>query len=119
MDLKLTIYTDEYCMEVAREAVAKDFKLSTGICEDILEAVHIDMFDGGLSALGSDSLISLISGIVRDAFPLFKNIIKRMFDLTDEEVRNTDIGEIVVVVVNVVKYSLSKLNSSFGGKQKN
>lgn len=119
MDLKLTIYTDDFCMEVAREAVAKDFKLSTGICEDVLEAVHIDMFDGGLQALSNDSLVSLIASIVKDAFPYFKNIIKRMFDLTDEEVRNTDISEIINVIVAVVKYAVSKLNFSFGGKQKN
>lgn len=119
MDLKLTIYTDDYCTEVARVAVAKDFKLSTGICEDVLEAVHIDMFDGGVQALSADSLISLIASIVKDAFPFFKNIVKRIFDLTDEEIRYTDISEIITVIVGVVKYSVSKLDFSFGGKQKN
>lgn len=119
MDLKLTIYTDDYCTEVAREAVAKDFKLSTGICEDVLEAVHIDMFDGGLQALSTDSLLGIIAAIVKDAFPVFKNIIKRMFDLTDEEVRYTDIAEMVTVIVGVVQYSMKNLNFSFGGKKKN
>lgn len=118
MDFKLTIYTDEFCTEIAREAVAKDIKLSTGICEDVLEAVHIDMFDGGVQVLSSDSLISIIASIVRDAFPYFKSIIKRMFDLTDEEVRNTDIAEIINVIVGVVQYSMKTLNFSFGGKFK-
>lgn len=119
MELKLNIYTDDFCTEVARVATAGEFKLSLGICEDVLDVIQIDMWGGGLSALSEESMRELSVGIIRDAFPFFKKIIKRLFNLTDEEVRNTDIVDIANVVVGIINYSFSQLGSSLGVKEKN
>lgn len=119
MDLKLNIYMDDFCTEVARVATAGEFKLSLGICEDVLDIIQIDMWEGGLSALTEESMREISIGIIRDAFPFFKKIIKRIFDLTDEEVRNTDLVDIAKVVVEIIKYSISQLGSSLGVKGKN
>ena len=119
MDLRLNIYTDDFCTEVARVATAGEFKLSLGICEDILDIIQIDMWEGGLSALSDESMRELAIGIIRDAFPFFKKIVKRIFDLTDDEVRNTDLVDIAKVVVDIIKYSISQLGSSLGAKGKN
>lgn len=114
MELKLNIYTDDFCTEIARVATAGEFKLSLGICEDVLDIINIDMWEGGLDALSDESMRELSIGIIRDAFPFFKKIIKRLFNLTDEEVRNTDLVDIAKVVVAIIKYSISQLRSSLG-----
>ena len=117
MKLELNIYTDDFCTEVARVAKAGEFKLSLGICEDVLEMIHIDMWDGGLTAMSDESMRELSIGIIRDGFPFFKKIIKRLFNLTDEEVRNTDLTDIAKVVVEIIKYSISQLRSSLINKK--
>lgn len=119
MDMKLNIYTDDFCTEVARVATAGEFKLSLGICEDVLDIIQIDMWEGGLSALSDESMREISIGIIKDAFPFFRKIIKRIFNLTDEEVRYTDIVDIANVVVGIIKYSISQLGSSLGVKGKN
>lgn len=117
MELKLNIYEDEFCQEVARVATASEFKLSVGICEDVLDIVNIDMFEGGLDALSEESTTELAIGIVKNGFPFFKKLIKRLFKLTDEDVRNTDIADIAAVVIEIVRYSFTQLASSLGGSR--
>lgn len=119
MEIKLNIYTDRFCRKVARVAKAEDFELSTGICEDVLNIINIDMLEGGLSALSDESRQELAIGIVKDGFPFFVTMMKELFDLTDEETKNTKIADIAKVVVDIVKYSFTQLASSVGGKQKN
>lgn len=119
MEMKLNIYTDDFCTEVARVATAGEFKLSLGICEDVLDIIQIDMWSGGLSALSDESMREMSIGIIRDAFPFFKKIVRRLFNLTEDEVRNTDIVDIATVVVDIIKYSISQLGSSLGVKGKN
>lgn len=115
MELKLNIYADEFCSEVAKVATADKFKLSLGTCEDVLNIINIDMFEGGLEALSDESTQELAIGIIKDGFPFFKRIIKGIFKLTEDEVRNTDIAEIAVVVIEIVKYSFTQLAASLGG----
>lgn len=117
MKLELNIYEDEFCQEVARVATASEFKLSVGVCEDILDILNIDMFEGGLDALSDESMTELAIGIIKDGFPFFKNLVKKLFKLTDEDVRNTDIADIAKVVIEIVKYSFSQLSASLGGKK--
>lgn len=116
MELKLNIYTTRLCREVDRVATAKDFKLSTGICEDVLNIIHIDMFEGGLDALSDDGKQELVLGIVKDGFPFFLELIKEIFELSDDEGKRIDIGEVAKVVVAIVKYSFSQLATALGGK---
>lgn len=117
MELKLNIYTDEFCYEVEKTVTANAFKLSLGICEDVLNIVNIDMFEGGLDALSDESKTELAVGIVRDGFPFFKKLVKGIFRITDDEIRRTDITDIAVVVIGIVTYSFTQLASSLGGKK--
>ena len=116
MELKLNIYADRFCRKIERTALANTFDLSTGICEDVLDIINIDMFEGGLSALSDESMQDLAIGIVKNGFPFFVELCKELFDLTDKEVRNTKIEDIAKIVVEIVKYSFVQLASSLGGK---
>lgn len=119
MELKLDIYTTRLCREVERTATAKDFELSTGVCEDILAAINIDMFDGGLDALTLDSKSELIVSTIKTAYPVFIDLLKEIFELSDAEAKRIKIADVAKVVVDIVKYSVSNLANAFGGSAKN
>jgi hypothetical protein len=117
MELKLNIYADRFCRRVERTVTANTFDLSTGICEDVLDIINIDMFEGGLSSLSNESMQEIAIGIVRNGFPFFVELCKELFELTDDEVRHTKIEDIAKIVVEIVKYSFTQLASSLGGKK--
>ena len=120
MDIKLNIYKDRFCRVLDREVTAADFELSTGVCEDILNLINIDMFEGGIEALSDESKLDLIIGIVKNGYPQFKALLQELFELTDDEIRNTKIAEIALAVKNIAEYSFTTLASTLGGnKQKN
>lgn len=119
MELKLNIYKTRKLKEIEKTLVINDFELSTGICEDILNIVDIDMFEG-VSALSEESQVAEIAKMIVGGFGVFKKLLKEVFDdLTDEDIERTKIKEIAAVVVLIVKFSLAELFSSFGGKKKN
>ena len=119
MELKLDIYKTKLCRkgDVERVATANDFELSTGICEDVLNIINIDMFDGGISSLSQESAVSLIAGIVKDGFPFFMQLVQEIFDLSEDEARRIKISDTVSVVIEIVKYSVGQLASSLGGNK--
>lgn len=115
MDIKLKIYKTRLCREVEREVKARDFELSTGVCEDVLNAINIDMFEGGLDALSNESMQELAIGIIKNGYPIFIDLIKEIFELTDDEAKRIKISEVASVVMDIVKYSFTQLANSLGG----
>ena len=115
MELKLNIYKTRLCREVERTATARDFELSTGVCEDVLNIINIDMFDGGLQALSDESMQELAIGIIKNGYPFFVELVKEIFELTDDEAKRIKVGDLAKVIVDIVKYSFTQLASSLGG----
>ena len=110
MELKLKLYEDRLCRRVKDEVKANDFGLSLGVCEEILNAVNIDMFaGGGLAALSDESKLELLLPIVREGLPYFKELLAEVFEVSVEDMKNTDLAEIVGVIFNVVLYALQKM----------
>ena len=119
MELKLKLYEDRLCRKVKDEIKANDFGLSLGVCEEILNAVNIDMFaGGGLSALSDESKLELLLPIVKDGLPYFKELLAEIFEVSLADMKNTDLGEIVVVIFQVVVFALNKM-TPFAEKGKN
>lgn len=115
MELKLHIYNKK---EIVNTYIANDFELSTGVCEDLLNLINIDMFDGGLEALSDEAKIMEFLKTIVGGVSLFKDILKEVFDeLTDDEIRNTKISEVLKVVATIIKYSITGLTSSFGNSK--
>lgn len=119
MELKLNIYEDKLCRKLEKTVTAKDFELSTAICEDVLDIINIDMFAGGLEALSQDALIDIAVPIIKNGFPYFVTLIAEIFEITEDEAKRTKIREIGEVLVYIVKYSIGELKSSVGTKSKN
>ena len=119
MELTLNIYTTRLCREIERTVTAQDFELSTGICEDVLNIINIDMFEGGLQALSSDSMQDLAIDLIKNGYPYFIELVKEIFGITDDEGKRLKIADIAKVVMDIVKYSFTQLTSSLGIKGKN
>lgn len=119
MELKLNIHKTEMCREVEKTATAKDFELSLGVCEDVLDIINIDMFDGGIQSLTNEALFDLAIPIVKNGFPFFKELLSEVFEVSSDEIRRTKISEIAKVIVDIVKYSITQLKTLVGSKSKN
>lgn len=117
MEIKLNIYTSRLCREIEKTVTANDFGLSTGVCEDVLNMINIDMFEGGLEALSDESAQKLALGVVREGYPFFIQLIKEIFEITDDEAKRLKVSDVAGVIMDIVKYSFSELASSLGGKK--
>lgn len=117
MELKLNIYTSRLCREVEKTVTANDFELSTGVCEDVLEIINIDMFEGGLAALSEESQTELVIGLIKNGYPFFMQLVKEIFEITDDEAKRIKVSEVAGVVMSIVKYSFTQLASSLGGNK--
>lgn len=119
MELKLNIYADRLCRKIEKTVTANDFELSTGVCEDVLNVINIDMFEGGLSALSEDSKQELMIDVIKNGYPFFIQLVQEIFEITEAETKRIRVADIARVVVDIVKYSFTQLASSFGGTAKN
>lgn len=120
MELTLKIYKakGKYTIsnEVEREAKAQDFELTTGVCEDVLELIQIDTFANGYAALSDEGKREIAIGIIKDGYPLFLEIIKEIFEISDDEAKRLIIADVIAVTLEIVKYSFAQLTKSFGNK---
>lgn len=119
MEIKLNIYTSTICRELEKTVTARDFELSLGVCEDVLDVINIDMFEGGLDALSQDDLLDIAIPIIKNGFPFFKGLLSEIFEVSEDEIRRTKITEVAQVIVAIVKYSIIQLKSLGGKHQKN
>lgn len=115
MELKLNIYGKG--KEIIKTYQTNDFVLTTGICEDIINAVDVDkLLDGKLD---EQSLGIEMVKIVTKSFNKFRPFLQDVFEgLTDDEYRKTSIKEVAKVIIGIVKHTVNELYS-VGGTQKN
>ena len=116
MELTLTVYTNTKLKEVENKYTVNDFELSTKACEDLLNLINIDMFEGGLEALSEESRIIEIIKPMLNGRQVFYDIIKDVFDVNDDQLGRTKISEILKCLACIIKYSLTGLVSTFKGK---
>ena len=75
------------------------------------------MFDGGLEALSDETKGMQYLRTIVGGLPLFKNMLKEVFDgLTDEELDTCKPSEVLKCVLSIIKYSITGLASSFTSK---
>lgn len=112
MDLKLNIYDNED--NIVKTYTRDSYKLRFGVIEDLLNTLNLD----GLKTDNDVEFVKVAFKVVTNSFDTIKPLIKQIFKgLTDEELRNTDVSEIVKVLVDVVKFSMGQIN--LGNKGKN
>lgn len=109
--MKLNIYEKK---KVVKTYETDTYDLMFGTVEDVAKIVDLDKLQTGSDA----EIIKLVGGMVIGGMDLLKPLLKDIFDgLTDEELRRTKAKDIAVVIVEVVKYTISELE--LGNKGKN
>lgn len=110
MDLKLNIYEKR---KVIKTYTAETYDLMFGTVEDLLNVIDIDNIQAG----DKTELIKAVAKVLAHSMDIVKPLLKDVFEgLTDEELRNTSIKEIVDVLSNIVTYSINQITKGNNGK---
>ena len=105
--LKLNVYDHK---QIAKTYTAETYDLLFGTVEDIISLIDVDVFKNGID--DKEFYTSVLVLIVK-GFDLFKPLLKDIFDgLTDDELRNVKIAEIVPVIIDVIKYAFAQMGLS-------
>lgn len=108
--MKLNIYEKK---KIVKTYTAETYDLMFGTVEDIAEAVNLDELK-----TGSDmEVLTLVGNFVMHSMGTVKELLKDIFDgLTDEELKNVKVSEIIQVVIDVVMFTMQELGK---GNSKN
>ena len=110
MDLKLNIYEKR---KVIKTYTAETYDLMFGTVEDLLDVIDID----NIQADNRTELLKAVAKVLAHSMDIVKPLLKDVFEgLTDEELRNTKISEIVDALSNIVTYSINQIMKGNGGK---
>lgn len=109
MELTLNIYEDRLCRKVEKTVTASEFSLSTAICEDVLNVINIDMWEGGIQSLDTEALLPLVIPIIRNGFPFFVQLVAEIFEITEKEAKHTKLSEMAKVLIDIVMYAMDEL----------
>lgn len=103
--------------EIVKTYEAEAYDLMFGTIEDVADAIDLDALETGTDV----EIIKLVGKLVLTNMNLVKDLLKDIFEgLTDKELKHTKVSEIAVVLIEVVKFTISQLNLSFkGNKPKN
>lgn len=109
MELKLKIYNEN---TIKKEYTAETIDFSFGIVEDILDALDLESMK-----TGSKTELALV--IIKCSKQL-KPFLKDMFPgVTDEEIRNTKIQNLIEIFKGLYQYATNELEAATAGTEKN
>ena len=110
MELKLNIYEKK---NIVKTYTAETYDLMFGTVEDLLNVIDIDNIQAG----DKTELVKAIAKILAHSLDIVKPFLKDVFDgLTDDELRNTKLKEIVDVLATVITYSINQITKGNNGK---
>ncbi|MCC0670826.1 hypothetical protein IC216_02355 [Clostridioides sp. ES-S-0145-01] len=100
MELKLNIYSKDNKNKIEKTYTTDTVNIMFGTIEDIFEIVDIEKINNN-----EEIVKTVIKGL-----KLLKPFLKNVFDdLTDDELRQTNIKELVVVFVEIFKYTFNEI----------
>ena len=110
MDLKLNIYEKR---KIIKTYTAETYDLMFGTVEDLLDVMDID----NIQADNRTELLKAVAKVLAHSMDIVKPLLKDVLEgLTDEELRNTKIREIVDALSNIVTYSINQITKGNNGK---
>ena len=110
MELKLNIYEKK---NIVKTYTVETYDLMFGTVEDLLNVIDID----NIQAEDKKELVKAIAKILAHSLDVVKPFLKDVFDgLTDEELRNTKLKEIIDVIANIITYSINQITKGNNGK---
>ena len=112
MILKLKIYNKK---NITKTYTAESYDIMFGTVEDLLNLIDLEKFNNSKNDM---EFIKVVTEAVVKGFDIIKPLLKDIFEgLTDDELRNTKISEIVNILVSIIKITMTQITS--GTKTKN
>lgn len=103
MDLKLNIYNRK---EIVKTYVADTYDLEFGTVEDFIALIDGDNLDLN----DTKSMLDLATRIVTKGMDFIKPLLMDIFEgITDDELRHTKVKEIALLLIMVIKSSVTEL----------
>lgn len=110
MNLKLNIYKKR---EIIKTYESDTYDLLLGTVEDFLGIIDLDKIKTGSDA----EIIKLVGQACVSGMDIIKSLLKDVFeDLTDEDLKNTRVSEIVKVLTQIIRYSIMEITKGKDGK---
>ena len=113
--MKLNIYNKK---EIVKTYECDSYKLMYGTIMDLTKAINLQDVVDVIKKKDNDinKFISVMTDTIYNSLDLINDILKDVFDgLTDEELHNTYIDEIIDVIVELVQNSIPLIKKSFKG----
>ncbi len=112
MILKLNIYNKK---NITKTYTTESYDIMFGTVEDLLNLIDLEKFNNSKNDM---EFIKVVTEAVVKGFDIIKPLLKDIFEgLTDDELRNTKISEIVNILVSIIKITMTQITS--GTKTKN
>ncbi len=110
MELKLNIYEKR---KVIKKYEADTYDLMFGTVEEFCNLVDLDEI-----ATGNDiDFIKIAGKALTSGMDTVKELFKDIFEgITDEELKKVKIKEMIKVIVEIIKYSITKINEGEDSK---
>lgn len=107
--LKLNIYGKENGKLVIEKTYSADtYTLMFGTMEDVIRLIDVEKLQSG--DVNSPAFIGAVAQLLVGSMDVVKPIMLDVFDgLTEEEIRNTKVSEIVPIFINIFKYSMNEM----------
>lgn len=112
MELKLNVYKNR---QIEKTYVTEDFRLTTGTCEDVLNAIQIDKLGAiDLDKIGDAPPMEFLI-MFTSVQKQFRPIMKEVFEgLTDDEYRRTYMEDVAGIAWHIIMYTLTNLFNASG-----
>lgn len=108
MQLLLNIY-DPASKNIAKQYTAETVDIMFGTIEDLIEIIDVDKLNDNME------WAKVIALSMKKLKPLLKEVFT---GVTDEEIKNTKIKELIPLFINIFKYMMSEING-LGSDSKN
>ena len=110
--MKLNIYKKK---KVVKTYTVNEYDLMWGTIEDIIQAVDLDKLEN----INEDAIVELVGRLLVTSFDTVRELILDIFeDMTEEELKQTKVVEIARVLIDVVIYTVVKIEGSFNAEKK-
>lgn len=104
MELKINIYEKGQVVKTHR---TNDYEVELGICEDLVQILHLEKFTE--ETLKDISVSEVVNTIIYN-FDKFIELLHEIFpELTEEERRHIRLTELKDLFVNLAKYTINNL----------
>lgn len=107
--LKLNIYGKENGKLVIEKTYSSDtYSLMFGTMEDVVHLIDVEKLQSG--DINSPEFLGAVAQILVGSMDVVKPIMFEVFDgLTEDEIRNTKVSEIVPIFIDIFKYSMNEM----------